>query len=172
VTLVQNVYMSVVFLQIFGVYIRLILISSGSQMSTPSFFIGYTDGVSHSTRHLASAVWDLYNSDGELFASSGICLGQATNNIVEYSAIVKLLTEAISLNIWHLIVRLDSQLIVRQLENHYAIRSSTLLRLYMRVRLLERSFDYIEYQHIPRRLNTYIDTLENLVLDIHLRHLN
>jgi len=68
-------------------------------MPTPSFFIGYTDGASRSTRHLASATWALYNSDGELFASSGICLGQATNNIAEYNAVVELLTEAISLNI-------------------------------------------------------------------------
>lgn len=43
----------------------------------------------------------------------------------------------------------------------------------MRVHLLERSFDYIEYQHIPRHLNTYTDTLVvNLVLDRHLQHLN
>jgi len=141
-------------------------------MSTSSFFIGYADGASRSTRHLASSAWALYNSDGELFASSGICLGQATNNIAEYSAVVELLTEAISLNIRQLIVRLDSQLIVRQLQNHYAIRSPTLLRLYMRVRFLERSFDYIEYQHIPRHLNTYTDTLANLVLERHLRHMN
>ena len=103
-----------------------------------------------------------------MFASSGIFLGQANNNIAEYSAVVELLTEAISLNIRQLIVRLDSQLVVRQLENHYAIRSPTLLRLYMRVRFLERSFDYIEYQHIPRHLNTYTDTLANLVLERHL----
>jgi len=47
-----------------------------------------------------------------------------------------------------------------------------LLRLYMRVRLLEREFDYVEYQHIPRHLNTYSDTLDKYVLDRHLRHLN
>ena len=141
-------------------------------MSTPSFFIGYADGASRSTRHLASAAWALYTSGGELFASGGIFLGRETNNIVEYSALVKLLTEAILLNIRHLIVRLDSQLVVRQLANHYIVRSPMLLRLYMRVRLLEREFDYIEYQHIPRHLNTYTDTLANYVLDRHLRHLN
>lgn len=79
-------------------YIRLILISSGLHMSRPSLFIGYAHGASHSTRHLASAAWALYNSDGELFTSSSICLGQATNNIVEYNVIVELLIEAISLN--------------------------------------------------------------------------
>ena len=92
-------------------------------MLTPSFFIRYGDGAIRSTRNLASSTWALYNSDGELFASSGICLGQVTNNIVEYSVVVELLTKAISLNIQHLIVRLDSQLVVRKLDNHYAIRN-------------------------------------------------
>ena len=76
----------------FCVYTWLTLISSGSQMSTPSFFIGYVDGASRSTRHLASSTWALYNSDGELFTSSGIYLGQVTKNIAEYSSVVELLT--------------------------------------------------------------------------------
>jgi len=141
-------------------------------MSTPPFFIGYTNGASRSTHRLASATLAINTSGGKLFASSNICLGQATNNIDEYSVVVELLTEAISMNIWHLIVRLDSQLVVQQLANHHTIRSPMLLRLYMRVRLLEIEFDYVEYQHIPRHLNTYTDTLANYVLDRHLRHLN
>ena len=44
-----------------------------------------------------------------------------------------------------------------------------LLRLFLRVRLLEREFDYIEYQHIPRSLNTLADAIASRVLDRHLR---
>jgi hypothetical protein len=68
-------------------------------------------------------------------------------------------------------VRLDSQLVVLQLSNVYSIRSPTLLRVYLRIRLLERHFDYIEYQHIPRNLNTLTDALANYVLDRHLNNL-
>jgi ribonuclease HI len=98
-------------------------------------------------------------------------LGHATNNIAEYSAVIELLVDAISLGIRHLVVRLDSKLIVLQLSNVYTIRSPTLLRVYLQIRLLERYFDYIEYQHIPRCLNTLTDALANYVLDRHLNHL-
>jgi hypothetical protein len=70
-----------------------------------------------------------------------------------------------------LVVRLDSQLVVLQLSNVYSIRSPTLLRVYLRIRLLERHFDYIEYQHISRNLNTLTDALANYVLDRHLNNL-
>ena len=65
-------------------------------------------------------------------------------------------------------MRLDSELVVLQLNRVYAIRNPVLLRLFLRVRLLEREFDYIEYQHIPRSLNTS-DAIASRVLDRHLR---
>ena len=100
-----------------------------------------------------------------------MCLGRATNNIAEYSVVIELLVDAISLGIHHLVVRLDSQLVVLQLSNIYSIRSPTLLWVYLRIHLLERYFDHIEYQHIPRCINTLTDTLANYVLDRHLNHL-
>ena len=99
-----------------------------------------------------------------------MCLGRATNNIAEYSTIIELLIDAISLGIRHLVVWLDSQLVVLQLSNVYAIRSP-LLWVYLRIHLLEHYFDYIKYEHIPRYLNTLMDILANYVLDRHLRHL-
>jgi hypothetical protein len=69
------------------------------------------------------------------------------------------------------VVRLDSQLVVLQLSNVYSIRSPTLLRVYLRIRLLERHFYYIEYQHISRNLNTLTDALANYVLDRDLNNL-
>jgi hypothetical protein len=90
---------------------------------------------------------------------------------MEYSVVIELLTDVISLGIRHLVVRLDSQLVVLQLSNVYAIRSPNLLSVYLRIRLLERYFDYIEYQHIPRCLNTLTNSLDKYVLERHLRHL-
>jgi ribonuclease HI len=140
-----------------------------SEYSLP--YIGFPDGASHSTQNLASAAWAIYAPTNELISLRGVCLGRATNNTAEYSAIVELLVDAISLGISHLVVRLDSQLVVLQLSNVYSIRSPTLLRVYFRIRLLERHFDHIEYQHNPRCLNTLTDALANYVLDRHLNHL-
>jgi ribonuclease HI len=140
-----------------------------SEFSLP--YIGFTDGASRSTRNLASATWEIYAPTNELVSLRGVCLDRATNNIAEYSNIIELLVDAISLGIRHLVVRLDLQLIVLQLSNIYSIRTPTLLRVYLRIRLLERYFDHIEYQHIPRSLNTLTDALVIYVLDRHLNHL-
>ena len=140
-----------------------------SEFSLP--YVGFADGASRSTRNLASAAWAIYAPTNELISLRGVCLGRETNNIVEYSAVIELLVDVISLGIRCLVVRLDSQLVVLQLSNVYSIRSPTLLRVYLRIRLLERNFDYIEYQHIPRSLNTLTDALANYVLDRHLNHL-
>ena len=74
----------------------------------------------------------------------------------------------ITLDIRALVVNLDSQLVVLQLNGRYSIRNPHILRLYLCVRLLERHFDYITYQHIPRRMNTLTNTVANIVLDRHL----
>jgi ribonuclease HI len=140
-----------------------------SESSLPH--IGFADGTSHSTHNLASTTWAIYAPTNELISLPGVCLGRATNNIVEYRTVIELLIDSISLDIRHLVIRLDSQLVVLQLRNVYAIRSPTLLRVYLRIRLLELYFDYIGYQHIPRCLNTLTDALDNYVLDIYLGHL-
>jgi ribonuclease HI len=67
-------------------------------------YIGFADGAIHSTRNLASAAWAIYAPTNELISLRGVCLGRATNNIAEYSAIIELLVDAISLRIRHLFV--------------------------------------------------------------------
>jgi ribonuclease HI len=106
-----------------------------------------------------------------LLSSGGICLGDTTNNVAKYSAVLELLRDALSLGISHLQVYLDAQLVVSQLNGVYRIYDPTLHRRFLRVCLLERSFDYITYIHVPRRLNQVIDTLANHILDWHLAHM-
>lgn len=90
------------------------------------------------------------------------------NNIAEYSVAIEILSNAIAFGIHQLIVSLDSKLVVLHLNGFYSSRSSSMLRMLLRVPLLEGEFDYIEYQHIPRNLNTLIDALANYVLNWHL----
>ena len=132
-------------------------------------YIGFADGAYRSTWNISSAAWVIYSPYDKLVSMHGVSLGQTTNNIVEYSAMIELLSESISFRIWSLIVNLDSELVVLQLNRFYAIRNPVLLRLFLRVRLLEREFDYIEYQHIPRSINTLADAIASRVLDRHLR---
>jgi ribonuclease HI len=95
-----------------------------SEYSLP--YIRFADGASRSTQNLASAAWAIYAPTNELISLRGVCLGRETNNIAEYSAVIELLVDAVSLGIRRLVVRLDSQLVVLQLSNVYSIRSPTL----------------------------------------------
>ena len=81
---------------------------------------------------------------------------------------IELLSDAISIYIHQLIVRLDYQLIVLHLNDVYLVRIASTLTMFLRVRLLEREFDYIEYQHILRSSNTLTNELANYVLNWHL----
>jgi ribonuclease HI len=80
--------------------------------SDSEVFIGYADGASQHTRRLASAAWVIFTPQGHLLSSRGICLGDTTNNVVEYSETIELLRDALSLGISHLWIYLDAQLVV------------------------------------------------------------
>ena len=118
-----------------------------------STFIGFADGASRHTQHSASIAWVIYTTPmGQVLSSGGVCLRPSSNNVAEYSAIIELLWDAISHGFLSLEVRLDSQVVVSQLNGLYRIWDSTLLRRFLRVRLLERQFDSITYIHIPEMI--------------------
>ena len=132
--------------------------------SIPQFYLGYADGANRISCHAASAAWVIFNPSNEFVDAGGIFLGHATNNLAEYEAVIALMTNASTLGVRSLVIRLDSDLIISQLTSHYTVRYPILYRKYLRVRFLERSFDVISYEHIPRTLNS----LANDILDWHL----
>ena len=130
----------------------------------------FVDGACRHTLDLASAAWVLYSLAEDLVSSGAVCIGPATNNIAEYEAVINLLTEAASQDVCDLVVLMDSQLVVCHLNQVYTIRNPVLLRIFWRVRLLERSFGTITYRHIPREHNVVVDSLANYILDRHISH--
>lgn len=110
--------------------------------------IDFADGACHSTQNISFAAWAIYDPHGELVDLQGICLGPTTNNIDEYSLVIKLLSEVTALEIWKLVVNLDSNLVVHQLNGKYSIINPQILRMYLCIHLLERNFDYIIYEYI------------------------
>ena len=133
-------------------------------------FYNFTDGACHHTLNLASTAWVLYSPAYELFSSGAVCIGLATNNIIEYRVVIGLLIEAASQDVRNLVVLMESQLVVCHLNHVYTIRSPVLLHLFWRVRLLERSFETITYRNIPREHNVFTDSLANYILDWHIAH--
>jgi ribonuclease HI len=96
--------------------------------SESEVFIGYADGASWHTRRLASAAWVIFTPRGQLLSSRGICLGDTTNNVAEYNAIIELLRDTLSFGISHLQVYLEAHLVVSHLNRVYRVHDPTLHR--------------------------------------------
>ena len=134
-----------------------------------STYMGFTDGASRHTHHSTYAAWVIYTPMGQVLSLGGVCLPPSSNNVVEYSAIIELLRDSILHGVLSLKVRIDSELVVSQLNGLYHVRDLTLLRRFLCVRLLERQFDNITYIHVPR-INQFTDSYANYMLDWHLFH--
>jgi ribonuclease HI len=94
--------------------------------SESEVFVGYVDGASRHMWRLASTAWVIFTPQGQLLSSGGICLGDTTNNVAEYSAVIELLRDALSLGIFNIRVYLDTQLVVSQLNKIYQVHDPTL----------------------------------------------
>ena len=59
-------------------------------------YLGFVDGASYHTCNLASVVWVIYSSSGQLVSVGGACLDPASNNVAEYMVVIELLWDALS----------------------------------------------------------------------------
>ena len=128
------------------------------------------NGVFHLHTGFTDDAWVIYTSMGQVLSSGGVCLRPSSNNVAEYSAVIELLHDSISHGVHSLEVCLNSQLVVSQLNGLYRIRDLTLLRRFLRVRLLEWKFENITYIHVPRYFNEVADSYANYVLYWHFFH--
>lgn len=95
-------------------------------------------------------------------------IGEATNNVAEYKALILALEEAESLGFEDLQVLMDSELVVRQMQGVYKIKEPALQVLAKQVLSLSNRFKKITYRHIPREQNKAADKLVNQAIDAHL----
>ena len=135
------------------------------------WFVGFADGSTRHTCNLDSTAQIIYSPLRQLVSFGGAFLGLATNIVAEYMAVIEFLWDVASCGITQLEVRLDSQLVVSQLNGDYQVWNPTLLCIFLQVRLLWRNFDYISFNHIPRNENTITDAYVNYILDWHLTHI-
>lgn len=103
--------------------------------------------------------------DGNTQFRIGKYLGRATNNVAEYYGLIGALDYAQSQNISHLAVRSDSELLVRQMQGRYKVKSPDLRPLHERAQKMARALAHFEIAHVPREQNSEADELANLALD-------
>lgn len=103
--------------------------------------------------------------DGVPIREIGEAIGQTTNNIAEYRALLRGLEEAAALGARTVRICSDSELVVRQLSGQYKVRSPHLAPLYRQALSRMRQFDQVAVVHVPREQNQGADALANRALD-------
>lgn len=93
-------------------------------------------------------------------------IGEATNNVAEYQALIACLKNAPKTKCSRLVVHSDSELMVRQILGEYKVKDPNLKTLFQKVhQLLAKAPFEFEIKHVRRELNTEADQLANLGID-------
>ncbi|QLD85303.1 ribonuclease HI family protein [Natronomonas halophila] len=124
----------------------------------------YFDGGSRGNPGPAAIGWVIVTSDG-IAAEGSERIGKATNNQAEYEALIRALEAAADIGFEELIVKGDSQLIVKQVRGEWDTNDPTLREKRVRARELFRQFDEWSIDHVPREINERADELVNEALD-------
>lgn len=124
-----------------------------------------TDGGSRQNPGHAGIGVVIKNDRGLIIKNVGEYIGETTNNVAEYKALIRALEEAHKLEATHLLVQMDSELIVRQMIGKYKIKEPTLQKLAAEVFRLKNNFQEVTFTHVRRELNREADKLVNQAID-------
>jgi len=124
-----------------------------------------TDGGARGNPGPGAAGAVLKDDAGNVIKEVGKYLGVSTNNEAEYQALILGLTLATELKVRELVCKLDSELVVNQLNGFYKVKNEKLGVLFKTVKNLQKNFSSIKFVHIPRTQNKEADALVNATLD-------
>lgn len=107
----------------------------------------------------------LIQDDKILSEVSGRLSENGTNNVAEWGALIYGLEVAVKYRITNLVVKGDSELVIRQMRGEYKVRKRHLVPFKIKARELCSKFNSVVFEHIPRELNQDADRLSNAALD-------
>lgn len=93
-------------------------------------------------------------------------LGETTNNIAEYNAVILGLEEALGLNADEIVVSLDSELVAKQLNGEYKVKDAGMKKLFEKALELLKRFKNFEIKYIAREKNKDADKLANKAINL------
>lgn len=134
-------------------------------ISWPDKVIIYTDGASRGNPGPSSIGVYVLDTDNQLVAEESEFIGEQTNNYAEYMAVIRALEMAIASGSKDVHLKVDSQLLVRQMSGQYKVKAKGIKPLFMKVKELAEHFNQIKYEHIKREFNKQADRLANEALD-------
>jgi ribonuclease HI len=125
----------------------------------------YTDGACRGNPGPASIGIQFLTTNNETILEFGEPIGVTTNNVAEYSAVLKALQMCVEEKVKQVFLFSDSQLLIKQLNGEYEVKSPNLIDLFFSCKALLRNFERIVFMHIPRERNVVADRLANEALD-------
>jgi probable phosphoglycerate mutase len=125
----------------------------------------HCDGAARGNPGPAGIGVHIADEDGATLAQIAEGIGEATNNVAEYSAAIRGLERARELGAAVVLLRSDSKLLIEQLSGRWKIKARNLLPLHRRVRELAEAFERVDYEHVPRERNAVADRLANEGVD-------
>ena len=126
----------------------------------------HTDGAARGNPGLAGAGAALRDAaDGSLVAEIAAFLGVRTNNYAEWMAVELALEEALARGATHVDLRLDSELVARQISGVYRVKHPDLKPIHARVMAQLARLAGYTVGHVPRELNKEADRLSNVAID-------
>lgn len=105
------------------------------------------------------------SAGGDVVCEAGAYIGEVTNNIAEYEALIWGLENVRDLGFRRVDVRCDSELVVRQLAGAYRVKQPHLKPLFSRVGELLKTFESSKVSHVRREKNREADALVNAAID-------
>jgi ribonuclease HI len=139
-------------------------------MAEESFII-YADGGSRGNPGPAALGYRIEDGEHRLLKEAAEYLGETTNNVAEYRAAIAALKKLKAMigrkaaSRASVEIRMDSELLVRQLNALYKIREPQLMPLFIELWNLKQDFASVTFRHIPREENREADRLVNEALD-------
>jgi ribonuclease HI len=125
----------------------------------------YSDGGSRGNPGPSASGFVIMNDREHVIHEGGMYLGITTNNQAEYHGVRLALEKALEMGVKAVDFRLDSLLVVNQLNGIYKIKNRDLWPIHERIRELVKQFDKVTFTHVRREFNQLADGMVNKILD-------
>lgn len=124
-----------------------------------------TDGGARGNPGPAGIGFVLTGADSQPIAQGGSFIGEATNNVAEYKALLWGLRVAVDASVTELAVFSDSELLVKQMNGIYRVKHPNMKPLFEQAKKLVAQFERVTVSHVRREENAEADALANEAMD-------
>ncbi|HHT9126490.1 MAG TPA: ribonuclease HI family protein [Candidatus Brocadiia bacterium] len=150
-----------------NLFSKLLNVGASGCSPLPSYekLIIHADGASRGNPGKAGIGIVILNKDGQEVEEISEYIGETTNNVAEYKAIITAARKALEFGAKDVVFKLDSELVVKQIHHKYSVKASHIIPLYRELQGMLRKFQKWEVIHVPREENFRADSLANMGID-------